>query len=91
MSNLIKQGEIVYCNLKFRFDKKVYELKEIVYKQTDGFFYNRRLLEPFKIKESVRVFDVEILARLGFENKSLGHTEAVKSNEQRNKITGAYE
>ena len=91
MSNLIKQGEIVYCNLKFRFDKKVYELKEIVYKQTDGFFYNRRLLEPLKIKESVRVFDVEILARLGFENKSLGHTEAVKSNEQRNKITGAYE
>lgn len=91
MSNLIKQGEIVYCNLKFRFDKKVYELKEIVYKQTDGFFYNRRLLEPLKIKESVRVFDVEILARLGFENKSLGHTEAIKSNEQRNKITGAYE
>jgi len=91
MSNLIKQGEIVYCNLKFRFDKKVYELKEIVYKQTDGYYYERRFLEPLKIKEKVRVYDIEILARLGFENKNIGYTKAVKNEEQRNKITGAYE
>lgn len=90
MSNL-KQGEIVYCNLKFKFKKKEYELKEVVYKLTDGLFYNRRLLSPLKIYERVLVYDVEILARLGFENKNLGYTKAKKSNEQRNKITGAYE
>ena len=92
MSDLIKQGEIVYCNLKFMFDKKEYKLKEVVYKQEDGFFYNRRLLQPLKIDEKVRVYDVEILARLGFENKNIGYTKAVKNdNNTRNKITGAYE
>ena len=92
MSDLIKQGEIVYCNLKFIFDKKEYKLKEVVYKQEDGFFYNRRLLQPLKIDEKVRVYDVEILARLGFENKNIGYTKAVKNdNNTRNKITGAYE
>jgi len=91
MSNLIKQGEIVYCNLKFRYDKKEYELKEVVYKQENGFFYNRRLMQPLKIDDEVRVYDIEILARLGFENKNIGYTKAIKNNEQRNKITGAYE
>jgi len=80
MSNLIKKGEIVYCNLKFIFDKKVYELKEVVYKQTDGFFYNRRLMQPLKVTERVMVYDIEILSRLGFENKSTGYTEVIKSN-----------
>lgn len=91
MSNLIKQGEIVYCNLKFRYKKKEYELKDVVYKQENGFFYNRRLMQPLKIEDEVRVYDIEVLARLGFENKNLGYTEVKKSNEQRNKITGAYE
>ena len=92
MSNLIQQGEIVYCNLKFIFNKKEYELKEIVYKQTDGFFYNKRLLQPLKIDEKVRVYDIEILARLGFENGNTGYTKAIKNdNNTRNKITGAYE
>ena len=91
MSNLIKKGEIVYCNLKFRYKKKEYELKDVVYKQENGFFYNRRLMQPLKIDDEVRVYDIEILARLGFENKNLGYTEVKKSNEQRNKITGAYE
>ena len=92
MSDLIKQGEIVYCNLKVRNDKnKIYEFKEVVYKQTNGFYYEKRFFDQLKIFEQLRVFDLEILARLGFESKNIGHTEAVKSNEQRNKITGAYE
>jgi len=64
---IIKKGEIVFCNLKFKYKKKVYELKEVVYKQTDGLFYNKRLMQPLKIKEKVEVYDIEILARLGFE------------------------
>ena len=67
----IKQGEIVFCNLKFKFKKKEYELKEVVYKQTDGFYLNHRLFKPLKVTEKVKVYDIEILARLGFENKNV--------------------
>ena len=91
MIDLIKNGEIVYCNLKFKFEGKEHKLNEIVYKQIDGYFYNKRLLQPLKIDEKVKVYDIKILARLGFENKNIGHTKAKMSNEQRNKITGAYE
>ena len=89
--NKIKKGEIVHCNLKFKHNKKEYKLNEIVYKETDGYFYCRRLMQPLKIDKPVRVYDIEVLQRLGFENKSVGYTEVKKSNEQRNKITGAYE
>ena len=68
---MVKQGEIVHCNLKFKFNKKVFELKEVVYKQTDGFYFNHRLFKPLKVTERVRVYDIEILARLGFENKNV--------------------
>jgi|14BtaG_2_1085337.scaffolds.fasta_scaffold72634_1 hypothetical protein len=88
---MIEKGEIVFCNLKFRYKKKKYKLKEIVYKQTDGYFYNKRILQPLNVCEKVKVYDIEILSRLGFENKNKGHIKAIKNEEKRNKITGAYE
>jgi len=91
MSKNIDKGEIVYCNLKFKYKNKVHELSEVVYKKTDGFFYNRRLLEPLSVKEKVMVYDIEIIKRLGFENKSKEFTEVKRNQEQRNKITGTYE
>lgn len=87
----LRDREIVYANLKLEHKGKVIELNEVVYKNADGYYYHRALLKPFKITERVKVLDVEILARLGFENKNIGFTRAAKSEEQRNKITGAYE
>ena len=54
-------------------------------------FYNRKHLQELKIKEPVKVEDVKIISRLGFENKSKGFTEVKANTETRNKITGAYE
>lgn len=88
---MIQDKEIVYCNLKFKYKNKVFNLEEVVYKKTDGYYYNRRILDPLNVKEKVLVYDIEIIKRLGFENKSKGFTEVKKSDEQRNKITGAYE
>ena len=91
MDNNIKYKEIVYCDLKFSFKKKQYEVKEVVYKLTDGCYHNKRILSQFKINESVKVDSIKIISRLGFENNSKGFTEVEGSNEKRNKITGAYE
>jgi len=87
----VKLGEIVYCNLKIKHNKRTHELNKVVYKKTDGFYYNKRILDDFNIKEKVLVCSVEVISRLGFESKSKGFTEVKASNEKRNKITGAYE
>lgn len=87
----IELGEIVYCNLKIKHNKKIHELNEVVYKKTDGFYYNKRILDELNIKEKVLVCNIEVIKRLGFENKSKGFTEVKASDEKRNKITGAYE
>lgn len=87
----LKQDEIIYCNAKCNYKGKEYRLDKIVHKHTDGFYYKRRILEPFGIKEPVKLYDIEIINRLGFANKAKGYTEVKKSDETRNKITGAYE
>ena len=89
----IENGEILYCNLKVKHKKKEFLLKEVVYKQNiDKTFYNKRILDKINIKEKVDVFNVEIIERLGFENKSKEYTEVKKNdNNNRNEITGAYE
>jgi len=91
MSNEIKFKEIVYCNLTILHKGKKHLLEEVVYKKEDGFYYNQRILNTLNIKEKVKVLDVEIIKRLGFENKSKGFTEVKKNEETRNKITGTYE
>lgn len=68
----ISKGEIVYCNLKVVDDSqkvhKFYDFKEVVYKLTNGFYYEKRFFDKLKLKEPLRVCKLEILARLGFEN-----------------------
>ena len=56
-------------------------------------FYNTFHLfkKKLKIKEPVKVEDVKVISRLGFESKAKGFTEVKGSDEKRNKITGAYE
>lgn len=90
--NEVKINEIVYCNAKFKHNKKVYQLEKIVFRNEGNNIYNRRhILDNLKIKESVILYDIEIIERLGFKNKSIGHHKAIKNNEQRNTTTGAYE
>jgi hypothetical protein len=82
-----EKKEIIYCNLTLKKGKEIIELKNVVYKYNDGFFKNSRL----GIKEPLKVLKVEKIVSLGFENKLKSYTEVKKSNEKRNKITGAYE
>jgi|TARA_R110001632_G_scaffold6803_1_gene27497 hypothetical protein len=89
--NNVKIGEIVYCNLTIEHKGNKHILKEVVYKNNGELFYKRNHLEKLKIKEAVKVIDVDVISRLGFENKSKEFTEVKANNEKRNKITGAYE
>jgi len=89
--NNVKIGEIVYCNLTIEHKGNKHILKEVVYKNNGELFYKRNYLEKLKIKEAVKVIDVDVISRLGFENKSKEFTEVKANNEKRNKITGAYE
>jgi hypothetical protein len=76
-----------FCNLTLQNGKDKIHLKNIVYKDEDGFFKNSRL----GIKEPLKVLKIDIIQSLGFENLSNEFTEVKKSNEKRNNITGAYE
>jgi len=83
----MERKEIFYCNLTLQKGKDKIYLKEVVYKETDGYFKRSRL----GIKEPLKVVKVDIIKSLGFENTSKDFTEVKKSYETRNKITGAYE
>jgi len=76
---MIDFDEIVYCNLTIIKNGKKNILKEVVYKHKDGYY------------KGFEVVHIDILKRLGFENKSKGFDIAKKSDEKRNNITGAYE
>jgi hypothetical protein len=76
---MIEIGEIVFCNLTILKKNVKNTLKEVVYKEKDGYY------------KGFKVIDIEIIKRLGFENKNKGFDLAVKNQEQRNNITGAYE
>lgn len=78
--------EIFYCNLTVDFKGKATLVKEVVYKETDGFYRKKSLFS-----DPVKVLNVDIIKSLGFEVENLSHTDVTKSDEQRNKITGAYE
>lgn len=84
---LMKRKEIFYCNLILQNGKDKIHLKNVVYKDENGLFKNSRL----GIKEPLKVLKIDIIQSLGFENLTNDYTEAKKSNEKRNEITGAYE
>jgi len=91
MKDKIKLGEIVYCDLTIEHKGNKHILKKVVYKNNGKLFYKKSHLEKLNIKDSVKVLDVNVITRLGFENKSKEYTEVKANNEKRNKITGAYE
>jgi hypothetical protein len=79
--------EIFYCDLTVLFNKKEVIVKDVVYKETDGYYSNRKLFKD----EKVKVLKINIIKSLGFENISSDFTNVQKSNEVRNNITGAYD
>ena len=83
----MERKEIFYCNLTLQKGKDKIELKNIVYKETDGFYKNIR----YGINEPLKVIKFDIITSLGFENTASGFTEVKKSEEKRNTITGAYD
>tara|TARA_R110000744_G_scaffold330811_1_gene436272 strand:+ start:31 stop:306 length:276 start_codon:yes stop_codon:yes gene_type:complete len=91
MKDKIELGEIVYCDLTIIHKGVKHKLKKVVYKNNGKLFYKKSHLEKLNIKDSVKVIDVNVISRLGFENKSKEYTEVKANNEKRNKITGAYE
>lgn len=91
IKKIVKKGEIVFCNMTIEYKGKNHLLKEIVYKNVGKKFTKKHYLKPLGINEDVKIIDIKILSRLGFENKGNEYTEVKKSNEKRNNITGAYE
>ena len=92
MSDKVKLGEIVFCDLIITHKGTKHKLEKVVYKNKgNNTFCNMRNLKDLNIKECVRIENIDIISRLGFENKSKGFTEVKGSDEKRNKITGAYE
>jgi len=83
----MERKEIFYCNLTLQNGKDKLYLKNVVYKETDGYFKNIRL----GVKEPLKVLKVEVIKSLGFENLSNEYDEVKKSDEKRNNITGAYD
>jgi len=68
--NTVKLGEIVYCNIYATHNKVEVVFKEVVYKNDGSGTYNGRELQKLKITESVKINRIEVLKRLGFENKN---------------------
>jgi len=91
MERDVDLGEIVFCNLTIHHSGKSIRLTGVVYKNTGGFYDRRSELKRFGISTPVKVLEVEVISRLGFENKSTDFSEVKVSDEKRNKTTGAYE
>lgn len=76
---MIEQGEIVFCNLTIINNGKKEKINRVVYKEVNRLYKGNRVL------------DIEIINRLGFENRAKGYDVGIKNDEKRNNITGAYE
>jgi len=87
----LELGEIVFCDLTIMHNGKLHKLKNVIYKNNGEPLLNQRFLKYLKIKEPVKIEEIRVISRLGFENKSKDFTSVKGSDETRNKITGAYE
>lgn len=97
----MKDGQIVLCNLKLRtLSGRLVYLKDIIFSkpyesERNVLIYSkiedRNIICKTKLKEDLFILDIEIIKELGFKHKSNNFTKAIKSDEKRNTITGAYE
>ena len=72
----MKQGEIYFCDIETEKGIK----KNVVYKIGNEYYKKEKLIKLIKIH-----------SLLGNEVKTKKYTEVKKSDEKRNKITGAYD
>ena len=75
----MKTKEIFYCDLIVIKNKKEIKIEKAVWLEGDQFYKRMEIKQVFKIKS------------LGFQSKNVGYSEVKKSDEIRNKISGAYE
>ena len=89
----MEEEAILFIDAKFKYKNKEYNLEGIVYKHNKDFKYWNflELKKKRNIDEAVYLYDVKIRSSLGFANKSKRFVEALKSNEERNKVTGQYD
>lgn len=87
-----EKKEIFYCNLTVIHKGKRIIIPECIYKDDDnGHYWHQKNLAKYGIKEKVKVEKMEIIHSMGFEILPSDGIEVTKSDETRNKITGAYE
>ena len=94
----IKEGEIVYANIKVIDEKnKIHELRKVVFSRNWSCDYPilrkelySRFLSQNNVKTDCTITDVKIIARTGFKHKDKGYTSAKKNEQIRDSITGAY-
>lgn len=75
----MEKKEIFFCDLIFIKDGKQVKIEKGVWMETETHYKKIEIKEVFKIKS------------LGFQSLQTGFTEATKSDEKRNTITGAYD
>ena len=89
MSDKVKLKEIVYCNLTIHYKGKSYLIKKVVYKNDGKLFYEKKHLSPLNINEPVKIINIDVISRLGFENKAIGYTEVKKNEESQSMSHGS--
>ena len=66
-------NEIIYANLTLTKTVKSKEveiyLTEVVYKHTDGFYHNKRVLRSLGENEPLKVVKVDLITSLGFTDQ----------------------
>tara|TARA_Y100001968_G_C19397472_1_gene739153 strand:+ start:281 stop:577 length:297 start_codon:yes stop_codon:yes gene_type:complete len=94
----INAGEIVYADVTLldEKDKKI-ELRKVVFSREwkcnfphlETSHYHR-FLKQNSIKGNAKIISLKILSRTGFKHKNKGYTNAKKSDQVRDNVTGAY-
>ena len=75
----MKRKEIFFCDLTVIKDKKEIEVKNVVWMETETHHKKMEIKKIVKHKS------------LGFQSLQNGFTEAIKSEEKRNDVTGSYD
>lgn len=102
---MLKFGEIGLCNLVLRTKRKKnnkrIELKEVVFSQPYSKIKTELKVNDFEdifiihkaeLEEDLIIESIEVLVALGYKQKTKQFTEVKQNdNNNRNKITGAYE
>jgi hypothetical protein len=83
----MKSKEIFFCNLTLQDKNKKKVIKNVVYKETDGYYKN----DKEGINNPLKVIHIDVIKSLGYESLKKTYTEIKKSDNKRNDITGAYD